>query len=192
MYSKLIIGYNHRFGKNREGGFDYLVENAAKFDFDIEEIPKQVIKDEGISSTRIRKALHNGDVGLASKYLDSPFCITGKVIKGNQIGRKIGFPTANIEISEKFKLIPKDGVYAVFVWVNDKKYNGMMNIGFKPSINDHLHTLEVNIFDFNKDIYNDFIKIEFISRIRDEQKFESIDELKTQIELDKQKTVSIL
>lgn len=190
--SKLIIGYNHRFGKNREGGFDYLVENSKKFSFDIEEIPKQIIKDEGISSTRIRKALHNGDVTLASKYLDSRFCITGKVIKGNQIGRKIGFPTANIEIKDEFKIIPKDGVYAVYVWFDDKKYKGIMNIGFKPSIDDKLHTKEVYILDFDKDIYGESLKIEFVKRIRDEQKFDSIDELKVQIENDKQSSLKFL
>ena len=188
--SKLIIGYNHRFGKNREGGFDYLVENASKFSFDIEEISKQVIEDEGISSTKIRKALAEGNVSLASSYLDSPFSIQGKVVKGQQIGRTIGFPTANIEIDSDYKIIPKDGVYAVKVWTNNNQYKGMMNIGFKPSVNGSKHTIEVNIFDFESDIYGNDIKVEFINRIRDERQFGSLDLLKAQIAGDKIKSLA--
>jgi len=188
--SKLIIGYNHRFGKNREGGFDYLTQNADNFPFSIEEISKQVIDDEGISSTKIRKALAEGDVSLASNYLDSPFSLIGKVVKGNQLGRTIGFPTANIEITSTHKIIPKDGVYAVYVWINNQQHKGMMNIGFKPSINEHKHTLEVNIFDFNSNIYDREIKVEFVKRIRNEQHFENLDLLKNQISEDKIKSIA--
>ena len=181
---KLIIGYNHRFGKNREGGFDYLVKNADKFPFKIEEISKQVIDDEGISSTKIRKALHEGDVSLASSYLNTNFFITGKIVKGNQLGRTIGYPTANIQIESPYKIIPKDGVYAVYVQIQGIQKKGMMNIGIKPSIGKNDHSLEVHIFDFNKDIYNQEIRVEFVKRIRDEQKFENIEILKKQLSKD--------
>ena len=190
--TKLIIGYNHRFGKNREGGFDYLVNNASQFTFDIEEISKQVIDDEGISSTKIRRALANGNVSLAANYLNSPFYITGTVVKGQQIGRKIGFPTANIQLDSSYKIVPKDGVYAVHVFVEETQYQGMMNIGYKPSIGDNKHSLEVNILDFNQDIYNKKIKIYFIDRIREEEKFDNLDQLKRKIEEDRVRVQKLL
>lgn len=190
--SKLIIGYNHRFGKNREGGFDYLTQNSEKFPFEIEEISKQVIEDEGISSTKIRKALADGNVELASNYLNTNFSLQGIVVKGNQIGRTINYPTANIEIESSHKIIPKDGVYAVKVHLDKKVHKGMMNIGFKPSLKIAKHTIEVHIFDFNKDIYNQIITVEFISRIRDEQKFNNLEELKKQLSKDKKNCLNIL
>ena len=189
---KLIIGYNHRFGKNREGGFDYLTQNSDKFPFEIEEISKQVIDDEGISSTKIRRALAEGNVKLASSYLNSNFSLQGNVVKGNQIGRTINFPTANIELDSTHKIIPKDGVYAVKVFHDNTEYKGMMNIGFKPSLDENKHTIEVNIFNFNQEIYDHNIKIEFISRIRDEEKFNDLQGLKNQLEIDKKICLDIL
>ena len=190
--SKLIIGYNHRFGKNREGGFDYLTQNADKFPFEIEEISKQVIDDEGVSSTKIRNALHNGDIKVANNYLQKPFSLSGKVVFGMQLGRKLQYPTANIDIETNNKIIPKDGVYVVKVNIGDNIFGGMMNIGFKPTIDSKKQTIEVHIFNFNEYIYGKYIKIEFIERLRDEKKFNSIDELKNQLDKDKEKSLSIL
>ena len=190
--SKLIIGYNHRFGKNREGGFDYLIKNAPKFPFTIEEISKQVVDNEDISSTKIRKSIIEGDITTANNFLNSNFYITGNVISGNQLGRTINFPTANISIQEKYKILPKDGVYAVFIWLKNKKYSGMMNIGVKPSTTNNSRTIEVHIFDFNALIYGEILKIELIKRIRSEEKFENLDELKKQLIQDKITAQNIL
>ncbi len=186
---KLIIGYNHRFGKNREGGFDYLKENASIFGFEIEEISKQVIDDEGISSTKIRKALLRGDVDTANNYLDKKFFLFGKVVHGKKLGRTIGFPTANLEVNSKNKIIPEDGVYAVLVERegSPEQFKGMMNIGYKPTVesNKEFKTVEVHIFDFDKDLYGEILKVEFVFRIRAEKKFESVEALQKQLEYDK-------
>jgi len=181
----LVIGYDHRFGRNREGTFEHLKEFAGVYGFEVHEIPEKDIDDVAISSTRIRNALKEGDVATANKYLESYYSLSGKVVKGNQMGRKLGFPTANVKVTDEIKLIPADGVYAVNVVVEDTHYNGMMNIGFRPTVDGLTHTIEVHIFDFEKDIYGGDIKISFIDRIRDEMKFDSIEALKNQLQIDK-------
>lgn len=180
----LVIGYDHRFGKNREGGFDYLEKNSNRFGIDLEEIPRQEIEDLTISSTKVRNALTNGDVALATNLLGRNYQFTGIVAKGRQLGRQLGFPTANVQVKENYKLIPANGVYAVRVNVREVIYKGIMNIGNRPTVEGVGRTQEVHIFDFNSDIYGELITVEIISFIRKEVKFSSIDELKNQIEID--------
>lgn len=183
---KLVIGYDHRFGKNREGSFEYLTTHQEQFNFQIEEIPRKDIDNLGISSTAIRNHLENGNVHLATEYLGEPYFVTGKVVIGKQNGRKIGFPTANIDILDKNKLIPSDGVYAVQIQKDDVIFNGMMNIGYRPTLNGNIKSLEVHIFEFTNEIYGEILQIHFIKRIRDEIKFENMAELKDRLTLDKQ------
>lgn len=181
---KLVIGYDHRFGKNREGSFEYLKANHSKFGFDLEEIPRQDVDDIGISSTKIRKALEAGDVDTAINYLGRPYELNGLVIKGQQIGRSIGFPTANIHIPNDYKLIPKDGVYAVEAMVNDKIYKAMLNIGNRPTVDGQKKTVEAHLFDFQGDLYDKQITIYFKAFLRDERKFDGLEALKSQLRLD--------
>ncbi|MFT6873311.1 MAG: riboflavin kinase/FMN adenylyltransferase [Roseivirga sp.] len=178
---KMIIGYDHRFGKDRSGGLDELKAFAPKYNFDVEEISRQDIDEIGISSTKIRTALQSGDITTANTYLSRNYCVSGRVIHGNQLGRSIGYPTANIEVKENYKLIPADGVYAVKVCNKYAKFDGMLNIGQKPTIGGENKTIEVNIFDFNQDIYNTEITIEFVDHVRNEIKFDSLDSLKLQL-----------
>ena len=182
----LVIGYDHQFGRNREGNFEHLKELAEIYDFSLEEIPAQELDDVKISSTKIRNSLFKGDVRRAAKYLGNDYKVSGIVVKGRQLGREIGFPTANISVLDRYKLIPGNGVYAVKVKVNKLQHQGMLNIGFRPTVGGLFKpTMEVNIFDFNEDIYGNFIGVEFVKRLRDEIKFDSVDELKSQLELDK-------
>ena len=181
----MVVGYNHHFGKNREGTYANLLELADLYGFYIEKIGPQDVQGVTISSTKIRTAINDGFIQKANSYLCDNFSLSGKVVKGNSIGSSIGFPTANIQIDDKWKIIPKDGVYAVLVYVNGTKYCGMLNIGIRPTILDNRHTIEVNIFDFSFNIYDEAIKIEFISRIRDEKKFNGLEELSLQLEIDK-------
>jgi riboflavin kinase / FMN adenylyltransferase len=181
---RLVIGYDHRFGKNREGSFEHLKANEKEYGFKVEEISKQEIDNIAVSSTKIRKALEIGDVKTANSYLGQHYSLSGKVVEGNRIGRKIGFPTANIEILEKFKLVPADGVYAVKVSLEDRAYQGMLNIGNRPTIGDDKRSIECNIFNFSADIYNSKIKVELIERVRAELKFDSVEQLKQQLEMD--------
>ena len=183
---KLVIGYDHHFGKNREGSFDHLLEYGPKYGFEVEEIPAQDIDQVAVSSTKIREALRKGDIQAANRYLGYAYPFNGKVMKGRQLGRKIEFPTANLEIVPDRKLIPANGVYAVNVIVENAIYNGMMNIGFRPTVSDEkLRTIEVHIFDFDNDIYEKEIKVRMITRIRDESRFNGIDELREQLKKDK-------
>ena len=183
---KLVIGYDHHFGKNREGSFDHLMEYGPKYGFDVEEIPAQDIDQVAVSSTKIREALRKGDIQAANRYLGYAYPFNGKVMKGRQLGRKIEFPTANLEIVPDRKLIPANGVYAVNVIVENAIYNGMMNIGFRPTVSDEkLRTIEVHIFDFDNDIYDKEIKVRMITRIRDEIRFNGIVELREQLKKDK-------
>jgi len=187
----LVLGYDHHFGKNREGRFDKLAECANEFGFTIEQVSALTSGEENISSTKIRNALKLGDIAKANKYLGYNYSITGKVVRGEAIGRKIGFPTANIKW-ESYKLIPANGVYAVKVHYKNVTYNAMVNVGRKPTVSNNEKTgIEVNIFDFDKNIYDKKITIEFIERIRNEQKFENIDKLKAQLKLDKKKTLHL-
>lgn len=182
----LVIGYDHRFGSNREGSIETLKQFATTHQFNVEEIPAQEINQLNVSSTRIRKAIEEGDIQTANDFLGYSFFITGKVVKGKQLGRTIGYPTANISIGNEDKLIPKIGVYAVNVMLGKQSYKGMLNIGTNPTtdLDDNIK-IEVNIFDFDQDIYGDNIKIEFVKRIRNEEKFTNLDELKQALANDK-------
>ena len=186
---KIIIGHDHKFGKNRAADFNDLINFGKEFGFEVEEISAQQINEVSVSSTRIRNSLLEGNVSLAKDYLGYPYVLTGNVVKGNQLGRTIGFPTANIEIPEDYKLIPKNGVYFVTVNVNEEKVFGMMNIGVKPTLGENKLSIEVHLLNFNKDIYNHKIQVNVLERVRDEQKFESFEALKSQLELDKQNTI---
>jgi len=190
----LVIGYNHQFGRNREGNLTLLRELSSIYDFNIEEISAQQINEIKVSSTKIRAAIEAGNIATANNYLGHTFSISGKVIQGNKLGRTIGFPTANIKIDESDKICPPKGVYAVRVKLDNQTLNGMMNIGTRPTIEKEQTTLsnEVHIFNFNKDIYNLTIQIEFIARIREEKKFNDINGLKQQLIDDQKKSMEIL
>ncbi|MCK5703837.1 MAG: bifunctional riboflavin kinase/FAD synthetase [Cyclobacteriaceae bacterium] len=178
---QLVVGYDHQFGKNREGSFDELIALAHELDFKVEQIPVQDIDNIAISSTKIRNALKEGKIKTANTLLGYEYSITGRVVRGNKIGRKLGFPTANIELEDEYKLITAIGVYACRVLWKDKLFLGMGNIGFRPTINNSDLTIEVNIFDFDKEIYDDVITIYFVDRIRDEVKFKDLNALKMQL-----------
>jgi len=190
----LVIGYDHKFGKNREGGFDYLKNCADKFKFEIERLDALLVDADSVSSTKIRDALQNGQIEKANHYLGYQFTLHGTVVNGKQLGRKLGFPTANIEASDKYKIIPGYGVYAVKVELYDAEYNGMLNIGTRPTFNNNAdnRSIEVNIFDFDGDIYGKEITLKFVGKIREEQKFDGIEMLVNQLEKDKITALSIL
>lgn len=189
---KLVIGYDHRFGKNREGSFEHLKANASIYGFNVEEISRQDVDDVAVSSTKIRNGLTEGDVSSAAHLLGRPYRILGRVVRGEKIGRMIGFPTANIEIEFKHKLIPADGAYAVFVDYEGSTYKGMLNIGYRPTVNGLSRSIEVHIIDFDKEIYGETLSIQFIERIRPEVKFEDIEALKNQLQADKSLVIDIL
>lgn len=202
---KIIIGYDHRFGKDRLGSIQTLVENSSVYGYDVEEIPEQDINDVAVSSTKIRKALLEGDVALANEYLGYAFSIYGPVIKGDKIGRTIGFPTANIFIAETYKLIPGDGIYAVTVEMElsddnedqpstsnllPSTFKGMAYIGQRPTINGMTRNIEVNIFDFDREIYGQNIKMNFLAFLRHDVKFTGLEALKLQLQKDKEDTLA--
>jgi len=189
---KIVIGYDHRFGKDRQGGLNDLLQLGPVYGFDVVEIPEQDINEVAISSTRIRSALLEDDVELANTFLGYPFFITGTVVRGDQIGRQIGYPTANIIIEERYKLIPGDGIFAVKVKVGDEYYKGMAYIGTRPTINGITRNIEVNIFDFDQDIYNKQIRMEFYNFVRGDVKFDSLAELKEQLAKDKLDVAGLL
>ena len=190
----LVVGYDHKFGKNREGGFEYLKNCADKFNFNIERLDVLQGDEENISSTKIRNALQNGEIEKANHYLGYEFTLHGKVVSGKKLGRQLGFPTANIEASDKYKIIPGYGVYAVRIEINNFEYRGMLNIGTRPTFNNNAdnRSIEVNIFDFDDDIYNQEIILKFAGKIRDEQKFENVEGLVAQLVKDKVTALSIL
>lgn len=188
----LVIGYDHRFGRNREGGFEYLKENSAKFKFKVEEIPKEDVDNMTVSSTEVRKAINSGDVALASTLMGHFYTITGTVGHGDKIGQKIGFPTANIFVNSPNKIIPADGVYAVKVNVKNRDLQGMLYIGNRPTINGTKKNIEVNIFGFNEDIYQEEIRVTFIHQTRGDMKFESLEKLSEKLAEDKTETLKIL
>ena len=190
--SKLIIGYDHHFGKNREGNIDQLREYSHVFDFEVEEIPAQDIDDVSVSSTKIRMALHEGHLKTANRYLGYNFMIHGTVVNGKKLGGKIGFPTANIDVVEDYKLIPKTGVYVIQTQVENKRYFGMMNIGYRPTVDGNHQTIEAHLFDFEGDLYGKFLKIEFLYFLREEQKFDSVDHLILQLKNDRENAHSFL
>ncbi len=190
----LIIGWDHQFGSNREGSFDLLTKMSKEFGFELKQVGAQNIGDTTISSTKIRKLLELGNISEANILLGHEYSITGKVVRGKSIGHNLGFPTANIEVADEYKLIAAVGVYACRVHCINKVYKGMSNIGFRPTFggkNIEI-TIEVNIFDFNKVIYGKEITISFVERMRDEHKFENIEALKSQLALDKIHALNIL
>ena len=180
----MVVGFDHHFGKNRQGTFDNLIELSDAYGFKIEKIKPQNIGEVTISSTKIRNAILEGDCKKANTYLSANFSITGKVVQGNKIGSSIGYPTANIEIENQWKILPKNGVYAVKILLKNQQYFGMLNLGNRPSISDDSFAIEVHLFDFNATIYNEELKIEFIQRIRDEQQFCDLEKLKSQLKID--------
>jgi riboflavin kinase/FMN adenylyltransferase len=184
----IIIGYDHRFGNNREGDFYLLEKESEKYGFKIKEIPEHILKNVTISSTKIRTALLAGDIDTAATYLGYLYFFSGKVIQGNQLGRTIGYPTANLEIENEQKLIPANAVYAVNIEITGRgeTYKGMMNIGLRPTVDGSKRMIEVNIFDFDEMIYGSTLKITLIKHLRNEVKFNGLDELKTQLAKDKE------
>ena len=182
---KLIVGYDHHFGNNREGNYDQLYLLGQKYGFEVEEIKAQYIDDIAVSSTKIRNALMEGNVRKANEMLGYEYSITGIVVEGNKIGRSIGFPTANIKIEDKYKLIAASGVYACKVEYDGKLFHGMGNIGFRPTVGINGLVTEVHIFDFDIEIYGEDITIFFVDRIRDEVKFRNLEELKKQLIIDR-------
>ncbi|MCD8741371.1 bifunctional riboflavin kinase/FAD synthetase [Mucilaginibacter roseus] len=189
---KIVIGYDHRFGKDRQGSLAELLRLGPLYGFDVEEIPEQDIDDIAVSSTRIRNALLNNDIEHANSFLGYPFFITGKVMRGDQIGRKIGYPTANILIEEHYKLVPADGIFAVKVKLNNQQYKGMAYIGQRPTINGITRNIEVNIFDFNTEIYGEQLRMEFYHYVRGDIKFASLDELTAQLAKDQEAVLKLL
>jgi riboflavin kinase / FMN adenylyltransferase len=189
---KLVIGYDHRFGKNREGSFEHLQQNSSRYGFEVEEIPRQDIEDVGVSSSRIRTALSTGHVHIANEYLGNMYSITGKVVHGDKLGRTIGFPTANVEVAESYKLIPMDGIYAARILCHNNIFNGMLYIGTRPTLESKIRTIEVHIFDFDEDIYNETITIFFAELIREDEKFSDIAALQEKLHSDRERAIAIL
>ncbi len=189
---QIVIGYDHHFGKNRSANIKDLNKFAKLYDFKVEEISAQDIKDITISSTKIRNALDNGEITLANSFLGYNFFITGTVIKGKGVGRTINFPTANIFIKEPYKLVPHDGVYVVKSYFENKVAYGMMNIGTNPTVNGKTRSIEVHFFNFNTSIYDAELKIEFLKRLRSEKKFKNLEALKTQLKKDKKQALDFI
>jgi riboflavin kinase / FMN adenylyltransferase len=188
----IIIGYDHHFGKNRSGNYQMLDALKHDLNYVLEEIPAQEIEHITVSSTKIRDALRIGNMTIARDYLCRNYLLSGKIIHGDKRGRTIGFPTANIEVNDTNKLIPAMGVYAVYIWLEKIRHEGMMNIGVRPTIHfDSNISIEVHLFDFNTDIYDKEIVVEFVERLRNEIKFESIDALIIQLNLDKKNAISL-
>jgi riboflavin kinase/FMN adenylyltransferase len=189
---KLVIGYDHHFGKNREGSFEQLKLNGPKYGFEVEEIPRQDVDHIGVSSTKIRQALETSDLETATHLLGRPYGIHGRVVKGDKLGRELGYPTANIEIDSTHKLVPVEGIYAVTVQHEHTSYNGMLYIGKRPTIEGTKRNIEVNIFNFVKEIYGESLSIRFHQFIRGDIKFNNLDELKAQMKKDEEQSHEIL
>jgi riboflavin kinase/FMN adenylyltransferase len=189
---KLVIGYDHRFGKNREGSFEELKINGPTLGFEVEEISRQDIDHVAVNSSTIRRALEEGDVETAAHFLGRPYSLSGVVVTGDKLGRELGFPTANIEVDSHFKLIPAQGIYAVWIYHSGKKYGGMLYIGDRPTLGGSRMSIEVNIFDFNKDIYGETIKVTFQKFLRTDIKFDGLEPLKEQLRLDKETALRAL
>ena len=186
---KIIVGYNHRFGKNRLADIHVLRDFSIKYDFEVLEIKAFEVEKIKISSTKIRSAINDGNIDVCNNYLGYNFNINGIVVKGKSIGKSIGFPTANINIAEEYKIIPKNGVYLVCCFFEKNKFYGMMNIGYNPTFGSNEKTIEVNIFDFSGDLYNKNIRIEFLKFIRDEIKFDNTEELQNQLIEDRENCI---
>ena len=188
----IIIGYDHRFGKGREASVTELKEYSREFNFVVDEIDAQEIEKIAISSTKIRNSINEGDLKTTKIYLGRFFSLTGKVVKGDGLGKQIDYPTANISIEEDYKIIPKDGVYYIKTTINNNLYNGMMNIGHRPTIGTKEKSIEVNLFNFDRDIYDRVISIDVVEKIRDEKKFASIEALKTQLAKDQEHCLKLI
>ncbi|HEU4496405.1 MAG TPA: bifunctional riboflavin kinase/FAD synthetase [Flavobacterium sp.] len=182
---KIIIGYDHRFGKNRSADISNLIEYGEKYGFEVEQISAEEIDAVSISSTKIRKALQEGDIHLANEYLGYDYFLSGKIIKGKQLGRTIGFPTANLKIEEDYKLIPQNGVYVVRSSFKGEAIFGMMNIGTNPTVGGQSRSIEIHFLDFEGDLYDEKMQVHLLHKIRSEKKFDSIDFLKIQLQKDK-------
>ena len=187
---KIIIGYDHRFGRNRTADINDLITFGETYGFEVAQISAEELNDVSISSTKIRTALNEGNIELANNYLGYPYAVTGEVVKGQQLGRTIGYPTANISVREDYKLIPQNGVYVVKSTIQGKTVFGMMNIGNRPTVNGNSQTIEVHFLDFDQDLYNQTISVSLLKRLRSEQKFPSLDALKAQLLQDKNDTAS--
>jgi riboflavin kinase/FMN adenylyltransferase len=185
-----IVGYDHRFGRNREGDISVLRQYAGQLAYEVEEIAAEDIDEITISSTKIRNALLEGDADTARKYLGRPYSFKGKVVEGMKLGRKLGYPTANLLIEDNFKLIPAIGVYAVKCRVRGLEYGGMMNIGNNPTIPGKAFSIEVHLFDFNEDIYGEYVEVLVLTRLRDEKKFQNLEELALNLQLDKENALN--
>lgn len=189
---KIIIGYDHRFGRNRTADINDLIAFGDTYGFEVAQISAEELNDVSISSTKIRTALNEGNIELANNYLGYPYAITGKVVKGQQLGRTIGYPTANILVKEDYKLIPQNGVYVVQSVLNGQTVFGMMNIGNRPTVNGTSQTIEVHFLDFDQDLYDQTIPVSILKRLRNEQKFPSLDALKTQLLSDQNETIAFV
>ena len=189
----IVIGYDHRFGLNREGNIDLLMTYQEAHGFELIEIEKQELESIAISSTKIRKAIKENEFIKAQALLNHPYIISGKVISGKQVGHELGFPTANIEIKNPRKLIPNDGIYAVRIIHNERTLDGMLYIGQRPTIeDDNQRSIEINIFDFNEILYHEYLQVEILSYIREDMAFNNLDELKEQLSLDKKMVQAFL
>ena len=191
----IVVGYDHHFGKNRMGDFDLLSDLKKKYNFKVERIAAQDVENIAISSTKIRNALAAGNVKSANRLLGYPYSVTSKVVKGNEIGRTIGFPTANLELAKEYMLFGRGGVFAALVEYEGRTYKAMANIGHRPTIGDRAEgdmLIEVNLFDFDGDLYGKEITVRFLDRIRDEIKFGSLQELKAQLEQDREKAYALM
>ncbi len=185
--ARIVIGYDHRFGNRREGNIDYLRRFEQQFNYKVQEIEKQVVDDIVVSSTKIRNSILSGDIKTATSLLNHPFTVSGQVVRGKQIGNTIGFPTANVAVEDRHKIIPADGVYAARVFYDNQTYKSMLYIG--KSLDNTYKTLEVNIFDFNENIYDKYLTVEFTAHIRGDIRFESIDALKKQLAEDREQVL---
>ena len=190
--SRLIIGYDHQFGKNRDGDFKQLETYGKILNFDVQAIAQKDIGNSAVSSTKIREAIESGNIEKANNYLGYNFMLTGEVVKGKKLGDKLGFPTANLSIKESYKLLPKAGSYIVKAEIENKTIFGMMNIGFRPTVSGKNQTIEIHFFDFNKDLYGKKIQVDVLKFLRNEQKFESVENLKNQLQKDKEKSLEII
>ena len=188
----IIIGYDHRFGKGREASVTDLKEYSREFNFLVDEIDAQEIEKIAISSTKIRNSINEGDLKTTKIYLGRFFCLTGRVVKGDGLGKQINYTTANVTIEEDYKIIPKDGVYYIKTRIDNKLYNGMMNIGHRPTIGTKEKSIEVNLFNFDIDIYDKIISVDVVEKIRDEKKFSSIEDLKTQLSKDEEYCLKLI
>lgn len=189
---KLVIGYDHRFGRNREGSFEELKANGPAYGFDVEEIPRQDVDHVGVSSTRIRQALEGGDIETATHFLGRPYSMNGRVVKGDKLGRVLGFPTANLQIDAEDKLVPAHGIYAVTAQLDQQLLKGMLYIGNRPTVDGSKTNIEVNLFEFERDIYGENLKVNIIANLRNDARFEDLETLKRQLHADKAEALKAL